>query len=124
MNNYKKQQGASMPLVVLFVGMAMIVLTIAFKLYSPFYDHWLLTSVLESFEKEIDLKELSAREIRARFDKRLATNGVRGFVSSQSLSVTKQDGVLSIYVDYEVRVPIFENIDAIITFEESLEKQL
>jgi hypothetical protein len=124
MNNYKKQQGASMLLVTLFIGMSMIVLTIAFKLYPTFYDHWLLKSVIESFDQEIDLKEMSVSEIRIRFDKRLATNGVRGFSTSESLTVVKQDELLSMYVEYEVRVPMYENIDAIVYFEELLEKQL
>ena len=36
----------------------------------------------------------------------------------------QQDDSFSIYVEYEVRVPIYDNIDAIVSFEESLEKQL
>ncbi len=124
MNNYKKQQGASMPIVALFIGMAMIVLTIAFKLYPAFYDYWLIKSVVESFDKEIDLNELSTSEIKIRFQKRLATNGVRDFDSKEGLSIVKQGDLLSIYVDYEVRVPMYGNVDAIVSFEESLEKQL
>jgi hypothetical protein len=124
MNNYNKQQGASMPLVILFVGMAMIVLTIAFKLYPAFYEHWQVQNVIEGFENESGLADSSVKQIKDNFDKRLLTNNVRDFNSLESLSITMKDGVLSIYVEYEVRIPIYENIDAVVSFKESLEKQL
>jgi hypothetical protein len=120
----KKQQGASTPLVILFVAMAMIVLTIAFKLYPAFYENWQVKHVLEGFDNETGLADISVNEIKSRFDKRLLTNNVRDFNSTKHLTVSKQDGSLSIYIEYEVRVPIYKNIDAIVSFEESLEKQL
>lgn len=124
MQNYNKQQGASMPLVVLFISMAMIVLTIGFKLYPAFYEHWQLQHVVASFDDESDLGDLSVKEIKRRFDSRLITNNVRDFDSNESLTILKQDGMLSIYVEYEVRIPIYDNIDALVSFEESLEKPL
>ena len=124
MNNYKKQQGASMPLVIIFVAMAMIVLTIAFKLYPAYYEHWLVKNILEGFEQESGLQELSVKELTSNFNKRLLTNNVRDFNSKEGLKIAKQDDILLIYIKYEVRVPIYENIDAIVLFEESLEKPL
>tara|TARA_R110000850_G_scaffold220635_3_gene346376 strand:- start:482 stop:856 length:375 start_codon:yes stop_codon:yes gene_type:complete len=123
MKNYNNQQGASTPLVILFVAMAMIVLTIAFKLYPAYYEHWQVKNVLEGFDEEQGLSDLSVKEITSRFDKRLLTNNIRDFNRKESVTITKKDSNLSIYIDYEVRVPIYENIDAIVSFEESLEKQ-
>ena len=119
-----KQQGASTPVVILFVAMAMIVLTIAFKLYPAFYENWQLQHVVESFNDEAGLQDLSIKEIKRRFDSRLLTNNVRDFNSADNLVLEKNEDTLFIYVEYEVRVPIYDNIDAIVSFEESLEKQL
>lgn len=124
MNSFHKQQGASMPSVILFVGMAMILITIAFKLYPAFYENWQISHVVEGFDKEPDLANLSVDEIRTRFDKRLDTNSVRDFNREEGLEITIQDSMLSIKVDYEVRVNIYKNIDAIVTFTDSLEKRL
>lgn len=124
MKNYNNQQGASTPLVILFVAMAMIVLTIAFKLYPAFYEHWQVKNVLQGFDEEQGLADLSVNEIIKRFNKRILTNNIRDFNSKESLIVTKKDGKLSMYIEYEVRIPIYENIDAIVSFEEALEKQL
>jgi len=124
MHNYNKQQGASTPLVILFVAMLMTILTVAFKLYPVFYENWQLQHVVESFQDEADLKDTSVNEIRSRFEKRLLTNNVRDFNADDNLSITKADGTLSIFVEYEVRVPIYKNIDAVVSFEESFEKAL
>ena len=124
MQNYNKQQGASTPLVILFVAMLMVIFTVAFKLYPVFYENWQLQHVVESFQDEVDLKDTTVNEIRSRFEKRLLTNNVRDFNADDNLSITKTDGTLSIFVEYEVRVPVYKNIDAVVSFEESFEKVL
>ena len=123
MVNHNQQQGASTPITILFVAMAMIVLTIAFKLYPAFYENWQLAQVVESFNDEAGLQDLTIKEIKRRFDSRLLTNNVRDFNSDESLILDKNEDTLFIDVQYEVRVPIYDNIDAIVSFEESLEKQ-
>jgi hypothetical protein len=124
MQNYNKQTGASTPLVILFIAMAMAILTVAFKLYPVFYENWQLQNIVESFQDETDLKELPVKEIRRRFETRLLTNNVRDFNSKENLSISTAEGTLRILVQYEVRVPIYKNIDAIVSFEETLEKAL
>lgn len=124
MNNMAKQTGASSLSVIVFLAMAMVILTIAFKLYPVFYEHWQIQNIVESFHDETDLKELPVKEISRRFETRLLTNNVRDFNFKDSVKITTIDGTLKIVVDYEVRVPIYKNIDAIVSFDESLEKAL
>jgi len=117
-----KQQGASTPLALIFLIMAAVILTISFKLYPAFYDHWLITSAVNSFNDEAGLEDMSEKEITRRFNARLSSNSVRDFDTKENVFISKDDGVLIIEVEYEVRVPMYRNIDAIIKFEESLEK--
>jgi hypothetical protein len=124
MHDINKQQGASTPLVVIFIAMTAIVLTIAFKLYPPFFEHWQIESVIDSFEEDSGLGDLGLDEIIRRFDKRLLTNNVRSFNSEESSFLELEDGLLTISVDYEVRVPMYRNVDAVIKFERTLERQL
>lgn len=124
MNSYHYQRGASAPLVLLFVVMAAIVLTIVFKLYPAFYENWQIQHVMESFQDEVDLKEAPVKEIQRRFENRLLTNNVRSFKTNENVAITKIDGTLTIYAEYEVRIPIYKNIDAVVRFEEILEKTL
>ena len=118
----KKQQGASTPLVLIFILMTAVILTIFFKLYPAFYDHWLISSAVNSFKEETGLEEMPEKEIRRRFIARLTTNSVRNFNFDDSVFIGKDDGVLIIEVEYEVRVPMYRNVDAIIKFEEYLEQ--
>ena len=121
-NSKSKQLGASAPLTIVFLGMLAVILTIAFKIYSPIFENWQVESVVESFENDTDLEDISQAEIEKRFTKRLLVNNVRNFNSAEGLYVSKEDGVVTIDVSYEVRVPIFRNIDAILKFEKILER--
>jgi len=118
----KKQQGASTPLVLIFILMTAVILTIFFKLYPAFYDHWLITSAVNSFNEEAGLEDVSEKEITRRFNARLEVNSVRNFDVDENVFISKDDGVLIIEVEYEVRVPMYRNIDAIIKFEDFFEK--
>ncbi|KZY34094.1 MULTISPECIES: DUF4845 domain-containing protein [unclassified Oleiphilus] len=123
MRTDSRQKGASMPVVLLFLGMAAIILTIAFKLYPAFYEHWQIASVLESYDKEVDLEGMSAGELETNFQTRLLTNNVRTFDVKEGFYAEVTDESVYISVEYEVRIPIYSNIDAVVSFEESIEKK-
>ena len=117
-----KQRGASMPATLLFIAMTAIILTVAFKLYPAFYENWQISSVIQSFEEENKLKNMSAKDIARMFDKRLTTNNVHNFNSKEYLIIELDEEGVYIGVEYEVRVPIYKNVDAVAKFDESMEK--
>lgn len=119
----QNQTGTSTPIVMIILGMAAVILTLVFKLSPPIFEHWQVESVVESFEDDMDVTEISVTEIQKRFNKRLVINNVRNFKSNEWLFITKDDGLLTIEVSYEVRVPVYRNIDAIMTFEKAFEKK-
>jgi hypothetical protein len=122
MLNVSKQNGASVPIMLVFLGMAAVVLTIAFKLYPVYYEHWQISAVLESYDKEIDLESMSVSELESNFSTRLMTNNVREFDVSEGFFAERTDTGMYISVEYEVRVPIYGNVDAVVSFEESIEQ--
>ena len=117
----KKQQGASGLLILIFVGMAALILLVSFKLYPAYYENWQIDSVVQSFEEESDIDGLSEKEIIKRFNARLITNNVRGFEFKDSVFIEKDDGVLTIDVDYEVRTNVYRNVDAVMVFKKLTE---
>jgi len=118
----KKQQGVSGIFVILFIAMSAAVLTVAFKLYPVFYDNWLIEGVVDSFEDETGLEDLTDVDIEERFRKRMTTNSIRSFDTEESLYIVMEDGLFTIDLNYEVRVPIYRNVDAVVKFEKSFEK--
>lgn len=97
---------------------------VGFKLYPSFFENWQVESIVDSFEEEPGLADLSVAEIERRFKNRLTTNNVRGFNFDENVEVVMEDGELGIYVQYEVRVNVYRNIDAIIAFNKTLEKRI
>jgi hypothetical protein len=118
------QRGASPMLTLLFVAMLAFFVTIGFKLAPGYYDFWQIRKVAESFRDEPDLAKVDAREVESRIDKRLMTNNIRSFDRKKHISVVIQDDVLYIDVEYEQRVKMFGNVDAIMTFQHSFETAL
>lgn len=122
MRSVSQQKGASMPVVLLFLGMSAIILTIAFKLYPAYYEHWQITSVLESYGEDHDLEAMSVSELETNFQTRLLTNNVREFDVKEGFFAERTDTGVILSVDYEVRIRMYKNIDALLVFEETVEK--
>ncbi|MDX1452109.1 MAG: DUF4845 domain-containing protein [Oleiphilaceae bacterium] len=118
------QRGVSALFMLIFLAMAAVILTVAFKLYPAYYEHWQIEGVVESFENEDGLENLSLREIERRFNTRLQTNNVRSFNTGENVIFDLTDEFLAIEVNYEVRVPIYRNIDAVMKFQKTFEKRL
>jgi len=117
----KKQQGASGLLILIFVGMAALILLVSFKLYPVYFENWQIDSVVQSFEEEGGIDDLSEKEIIKRFNARLITNNVRDFKFKDSVFIEKDDGVLTIDIDYEVRINVYRNVDAVVVFKKLTE---
>lgn len=117
----KQQQGASAFAIIVVLGMAAVILTVAFKLYPAIYEQWQIENVITSFENEKDLENLSVSDVGKRFRTRLQTNNVRKFDFDENVLITMEDDILSIEVDYESRVNIYRNIDAVVVFQKSIE---
>lgn len=116
-----KQHGASVPAILLFVAMAALILLVSFKVYPVYFEHWQLNSVVESFETDPEIGELSTGEIERRFRLRMQTNNIREISFNEAVAIEKEDGVVKIYVEYESRVDVYKNIDAVISFDETTE---
>ena len=106
-------------LVVLFI--LGVVFTIGIKLFTPYWEHKTVEEVLENVVS--DPQELSkpVREIRSDIHKRLSINQIRIPDERESIDVVDDRGTIRINVDYEVRVKMFLNIDAVLSFKNHYE---
>lgn len=117
----KAHRGASMPLVLVFLAMSALFFLIGFKLYPAYFENWQLQSVVQSFADDPEISEIPLSEIAKRFKVRMQTNNIREIDYDEAISLSKEDGIITIYVDYEVRVNIYKNVDAVVKFEEETE---
>jgi hypothetical protein len=115
------QRGASMPAILIFVAMAAMYFLIGFKLYPAYFEHWQLQSVVKSFVDDPEVGDLSVTEIGKRFQVRMQTNNIRDIDFGEAVTIEKEGGVINIYVDYESRINIYDNIDAVLKWDETTE---
>lgn len=88
---------------------------IAMRLF-PVYSEWYsVVSAMKGLASEPGIGTMGADQIRSRFDRRLYTSYVES-VKANNVRITTQGGP-QIRVRYEVRRPMFGNLDFIATFD-------
>ncbi|WP_246077661.1 DUF4845 domain-containing protein [Neptunomonas concharum] len=117
---YKHEKGASFFSILIVLLMAGTLLSIAFKLYQPYIDHLTIKSVVEDITTDLDELRKPPATIRSDINKRLYINQV-SLPSPEALVITKEKGVMTFTLNYEVRLPMFFNIDAVTKFSEQYE---
>lgn len=109
------------------LGVLFILLLIAFftllvlRLAPPYLDHFSVTSSLKSLQQEAGIKEKAPAQIYSLLQRRLDINDVKN-VKKEHIKISKdrKTGLLTVSIDYEVRVPILMNVDAVVKFADSV----
>ena len=116
----RNQKGASALSIMVILFLAASILTIVMKVAPMFFDNMTIAKVLEDIGAQSDIAALSDDEIVGAFSKRLIINNVRDF-DPKKIVIKRDDGLLTIDINYEKRENIFKNIDAVASFENHFE---
>lgn len=121
MNQYRaSERGASLTATLLGLLVAGIFLAVGFKLYSPYWEHGTIASVVEGVSTDLEELKKPVGEIRRDIDRRFRINQV-SLPERDDLKIELKEGVLYFDLAYERRVPMFYNVDAVVKFEEHYE---
>ena len=115
-----RQQGATFFSTMIVLIVAGIFLAVGFKLYPAYYDHYLIKSVVGDVAATPEEVSKPVNEIRNTLSKRLRINQVK-LPAKEALKFTRDEGVMTISLKYDVRVPMFFNVDALVKFDEQYE---
>ena len=113
-NNQKGIGGLAL-LVLLFLGG--VVFSVGMKLFSPYTTHETVKSVVQSVSEDPTELAKPNAEIRRDIERRFTINQVK-LPNRDSLQIIQNESELTFLLDYEVRVPMFFNIDAVVMFKE------
>ncbi|MDI3323106.1 DUF4845 domain-containing protein [Pontibacterium granulatum] len=115
-----RQTGASLLSIMIILIIGGVFFSVGFKLYPAYFDYKLVDSVLT--DVSTDQGELSKPLMRLRQDvqKKLRINQVK-LPEKDSLVIRQERGILYFDLDYEVRVPMFFNVDAVVSFNKQYE---
>lgn len=115
-----RQTGASLLSIMIVLIIGGVFFSVGFKLYPAYFDYKLVDSVLTDVSTDQD--ELSKPLIRLRQDlaKKFRINQVK-LPEKDSIVVRQEKGMIYFDLDYEVRVPMFYNVDAVVSFNKQYE---
>ncbi len=119
-SNPQRQQGVTM------IGWIIILAIIGFfvlwvlRLGPVYMENYSVKKALASLENDPEAYSLSAKQAKNRMDGYFNINYITT-VPREAVKIKKGGGALKVEIDYEVRVPIVGNIDAILSFSDKAE---
>lgn len=115
-----KQQGMSFFTLMIILIVAGVFFAVGIKLYPAYWDHGLVTSMMEELAVEPETKKDTPAETRLKISKRLLINQVNLPVN-EAIKIDVSEGVKTLTLQYNVTVPMFYNVDAVVKFHEQYE---
>jgi hypothetical protein len=116
-NKQKGLTGISIMVIIIFIAFTAV---IALKILPIYFDAFKVGDVVSSLKDERRLGEKTNKDIVGMILKRLDVNMVSD-VTKDDIYVKKIKSIVFIEVEYEVRKPMFGNLDVIISFKKELE---
>lgn len=113
----KHQKGMSLIQILFIGGVFILIGTLGFTLSPPYLEHLTIKKSMQDLAKQSDIKTLSTATIRDLLLRRFQVNNIRN-VKATDLDVDKRDGKMYLSMDYEVRVHVMFNVDAVVKFDE------
>lgn len=118
----KRQRGAGFLLLIVLIGLAAFFGTIALKVGPLYLNFWTVRSIMEEAAKQLDpTQEGGARGIVMAIEKRLYINSIEN-IKGSDFDVERIDtGRFQVSLEYEERVHLFFNVDAVVAFSHQIE---
>jgi hypothetical protein len=118
----KREHGASFVSIMVIMIVIGGILTVGFKLFTPYKDHATFRSIVETVINDRDIIAKDVRSMRLTISDRARINQVRTDLSwEEYLKIENIDGKIHFDLAYEERVPMFYNVDAVVKFNEHYE---
>lgn len=93
-----------------------------FKLGPAYLDDLTMVDALKSLgERNPNLQEMEKSTIYSQLDKYLVLNNVRDTSAKKAFKITREQGKILVDNVYERRIPLFANIEVVLTFKHQLD---
>ena len=102
--------------IILFGGL----LTFLARLGPLYYDHNIMSNVLDAMGMEAGLSNRTDNDLRDMIKQRFKLNNIREFDIEEHVDFERSGKGTSIVMDYEVRMPLLGNVDMIASFNKTV----
>jgi len=109
--------GAGWLLVLFLIGFFSL---LTLKLAPVYMENYTVKTVLASLEQEPLITKKSVTEIRKMIRRRMKVNGIYEF-DKDAIKITRDGGVTTVEIDYEVQKNVAGNVDLLVFFSDSVE---
>ena len=116
----KRQRGAFYSTLIL-VALVGLFLTAGLKIAPAYIDNNIIVDAMEGIRENNNIAELGLPEIRTMLMRTLNTNNIRNF-DAANVVLVREGAMEYIDINYETRVRLFFNIDAMVKFENRFDK--
>lgn len=117
-NTRKSQRGMTAISMLVIACLVGFVVMIAIKLAPTYFAHFKVQAALKNLPTDSRAEGASDREIKELILKKLDVDDV-DFVKSEDIVITKSSSGRTVAIDYEARVPMFGNVDAVVKFDKN-----
>ncbi len=114
------QKGASVFGVVVVLLMISAFVSIGLKVIPAYLDHNVVAGVAETLVDSGRAADMTQTEIRQEIGNSLRVNNIRDF-DIDAVTSTRLENRTEISIVYERRIPLFSNIDVVISFDDKFE---
>jgi len=116
-----KQKGVTL-IGMLFIGMMVVFAAlVAMRMVPSYLEYFSIKKVLAAVTNDVELKNMSIKEIRDAFDRRANIDNITS-IKPDDLEISKEDGGVVIEVSYSVKKPIAGNVSVVMDFNVSTAK--
>jgi Domain of unknown function (DUF4845) len=116
------QKGLTAISIAVLLALAGFAVFLIFKLAPPYIEYYGVQDSINSLTKELEIRDKSKDDVLKLLRKRLEVNDVTS-VKPQDILIKKSGKVLTVQIDYEVRIPLLGNIDLALSFHPAIEIQ-
>lgn len=118
----KRQRGLGMLQWALVIAVAGFFLLFAFKVVPLYAENRYVESALRSLETGGEkVEQMADAEIKKKLGNFYLINNVRSEGPTKNIKIDRRSEDLLITIDYETRVPLFYNIDLVLSFQNHLD---
>lgn len=110
------------------IAMALILVMVAFfamvilRLFPIYMEHFSVTSHLKTLASDAGASKKTNSEIISKLTKSFSIDDVKN-VTEEHIFIERENGVVTVAVEYEVRTPAMSNIDMVVNFVDEVELQ-
>ncbi len=117
MNSRRKQRGASLLTTSLFVVMLGFFVLCAVRMFPVYFEYLSIRSIVEKLADEYEPGSTTIAELRNNLASRFNTNQIYA-LKPRDVEIFRKEGKTHIDASYEVRLPLFWRIDAVMKFDD------